>query len=83
MAHTKLKDDKAAERTIMDIKLFSDVDSHRIIIRNAAEAYNPLDFEFDDETFSKIGIKMVQKLARRIDYNYVYRMNIITIDVDK
>ena len=39
--------------------------------------------QYDSENFSKIGIKMIQKLARRIDYNYVYRMNIITIDVSK
>lgn len=83
VAHTNLKGDKAAERTIMDIKLFSDVDFHRIIIRNAADAYNPLDFEPDDETDDKVGVRMVQKLCRRIDYNYVYRMNIITIDVNK
>ena len=83
IVHTNLQGDKAAERTIMDIKLFSEEDYHRIIIRNASNAYNPLDFEYDSENFSKIGIKMIQKLARRIDYNYVYRMNIITIDVSK
>jgi len=83
VAHTSLKGEKAVERTIMDIKLFSDEEFLRIIIRNAAEAYNPLDYEFDDETYAKVGVKMVQKLARHIDYNYVYRMNIITIDVDK
>lgn len=83
VAHTHLNSDKEAEHTIMDIKLFSDEDFLRIIIRNAADAYNPLDYEFDAETFAKVGIKMVQKLARRIDYNYVYRLNIITIDVDK
>ena len=83
VAHTNLKGDKEAERTIMDIKLFSDEEFLRIIIRNAADAYNPLDYEYDEETFAKVGIKMVQKLARRIDYNYVYRLNIITIDVNK
>ena len=83
IAHTQLKDDKEAERTIMDIKLFSQEDFHRIIIRNASAAYNPLDFELDDESFAKVGIKMVQRLCRRIDYNYVYRMNIITIDIDR
>lgn len=83
VAHTSLEGEKTAERTIMDIKLFSDEDFYRIIIRNASGAYNPLDFELDEEDFSKVGIKMVQKLARRIDYNYVYRLNIITIDVDK
>ena len=83
VAHTSLKGEKEADRAIMDIKLFSEETFHRIIIRNASAAYNPLDFELDDESFAKVGIKMVQKLARRIDYNYVYRMNIVTIDVDK
>ena len=83
VAHTSTKDEKIAEHTIMDIKLFSDKDFYRMIIRNAADAYNPLDFEFNNEDFSKIGIKMVQKLSRRISYTYVYRLNIITIDIDK
>ena len=83
VTHTLQKDEKNAERDIMDIKLFSEADFHRIIIRNAAAAYNPLAFEYSDEDFSKVGVKMVQKLCRRIDYNYVYRMNIITIDVNK
>lgn len=83
VAHTPLKDAKAAEHAIMDIKLFSDEGFLRIVIRNASAAYNPLDFELDDQTFAKVGVKMVQKLSRRIDYSYVYMMNIITIDVDK
>ena len=83
VAHTALKDEKAAERAIMDIKLFSDEDFLRIVIRNAALPYNPLDFELDDQTFAKVGVKMVQKLSRRIDYSYVYKMNIVTIDVNK
>lgn len=66
-----------------DVKLFSDPDAFRIIIRNAAKQYNPLDFEYDDESFSKIGVKMAQKFAERIDYCYVYRMNIVTIYVAK
>lgn len=83
VAHTSLRGEQAAERTIMDIKLFSDEDFLRIIMRNAADAYNPLDFELNDETFSKVGVRMVQKLARHIDYNYVYKLNIVTIDVNK
>ena len=66
-----------------DVKLFSDPDAFRIIIRNAAKQYNPLDFEYDDESFSKIGVKMAQKFAERIDYCYVYRMNIVTIYMAK
>ncbi len=83
VSHTQLADNKDAVKTIMDIKLFSDEDCYRIIIRNAANLYNPLDFEGSDEDLSKMGIKMVQKLARRIDYNYVYRLNIVTIDIEK
>ena len=83
VTHTRIKGEKAAERDIMDIKLFSDEDFYRIVIRNAADAYNPLDFEFKNDDLTKVGVNMVQKLAHRIDYNYVYRMNIITIDVSK
>jgi len=83
VAHTQQESVEAADRTIMDIKLFADTDSLRIIIRNAAAPYNPLDFTLDDESFRKVGVKMVQKLARNIRYNYVYRMNIVTIEVDR
>lgn len=71
-----------AEQTVMDIKLFSDEDRLRVIIRNMAAAYNPLDFELDD-SFSKVGVKLAQKVAKKIEYIYVYKMNIITIDMDK
>lgn len=81
--HTMQHNAQAAQSTIMDIKLFSDQDSLRIIIRNAAPPYNPLDFELNRSTFAKVGVKLAQKVARRIDYNYVYRLNIITIDIDK
>ena len=83
VAHSGLKNEKAAERTIMDIKLFADENCQRIIIRNAAEEYNPLLFDISEVPDDKFGIQMVQKLASRIDYNYVYKMNIITIDVAK
>jgi len=83
VSHTQLENSKNAERTIMDIKLFSDPDTLRVVIRNAAAAYNPLNFELDDTTFSKVGVKLAQKVARKIDYSYVYKMNIVTIDVDK
>ena len=81
--HTQLDQIKAADKAIMDIKLFSDADKLRIIIRNVAPAYNPLDFQLDTETFSKIGVNLVQKVATHIDYSYVYKMNIITIDLNK
>lgn len=81
--HTMQETRDKAERTIMDIKLFSDSDSLRVVIRNAASRYNPLDFTLDDQTFAKVGVKLVQKVSRRIDYTYVYGLNIVTIDIDK
>lgn len=82
VAHMSELEDKS-ERTIMDIKLFSDEDCLRIILRNAAKPYNPLDFDLDENTFAKVGVKLAQRAARKIDYNYVYKMNIVTIEVDK
>jgi hypothetical protein len=74
---------KGGDQEIMDVKLFSDADRIRIIIRNADKPYNPLDFQLDDTTFAKVGVKMAQKVAQHIEYTYVYRMNIITIDLAK
>lgn len=81
--HTMKENTKEAERNIMDIKMFADEETIRIIIRNVASAYNPLDFELDDTTFSKVGVKLAQKVSRLIDYNYVYKMNIVTIEINK
>ena len=67
----------------MDIKLFSDDNFQRIIIRNVAEEYNPLMLDISEVSDDKFGLQMVQELASRIDYNYVYKMNIVTIDVAK
>jgi hypothetical protein len=55
----------------------------RTIIRNESAAYNPLDFELDNESFRKMGVKLAQKLAHSINYSYVYKMNIVTIDINK
>ena len=81
--HTVENDSKKSKDIIMDIKLFADADMLRMIIRNEAKMYNPLDFELDGETFSKMGVKLAQKLAQNINYSYVYKMNIITIDINK
>ena len=84
IAHSQITEEKIrGGGAFTDVKLFSDPDAFRIIIRNAAKQYDPLDFEYDDENFSKLGIKMAQKFAERIDYCYVYRMNIVTIYVAK
>lgn len=81
--HTLSEPGESIAKEIMDIKLFSDPDRMRIIIRNAAKPYNPLDFDYSDTTFNKIGVKMVQKISKNIDYSYAYKMNIITLDLDK
>lgn len=78
-AHTETQ--KGSKQEIMDIKLFLDEQNVRIVLRNTAKRYNPLDFELDKETFSKVGVKLVQKVAQHIDYSYVYKMNIVTIDL--
>ena len=79
--HTAEEHTKKSENTIMDIKLFADNDMLRTIIRNESSMYNPLDFELDGESFKKMGVKLAQKLAHSIKYNYVYKMNIVTIDI--
>ncbi|MBQ8590431.1 MAG: MATE family efflux transporter [Firmicutes bacterium] len=81
--HTEKEQLKNSEQIIMDIKLFSDEDTLKIMIRNAADHYNPLDFEMDENTFSKVGVKLAQKVAKNIDYTYIYKMNVITIELDK
>ena len=84
IAHSQITNEKINEdRELMDIKLFSDEDSFRIVIRNTAKQYNPLDFEYDPEDFSKIGVHMARKVAEEIYYNYVYKMNMVTIDMKK
>lgn len=83
VAHSEVESDKRPDQNIMDIKLFSDEDALRVVIRNVAPAYDPLTFQLDDNTFSKVGVKLAQKVARQISYTYVYKMNIVTIDVDK
>jgi hypothetical protein len=81
--HTVEADAKKGKKVIMDIKLFADEDMLRTIIRNESTAYNPLDFELDCESFSKMGVKLAQKLAHSIQYSHVYKMNIVTIDIAK
>lgn len=83
LAHMEQEHQKNSRKEIMDVKIFSDEKTLRLIIRNAAKAYNPLNFELDDTTFAKVGVKMAQKVARNIEYSYVYGMNIVNIDLDK
>lgn len=72
---------KAAHGTL-DVKMFIDDGVISASIRNSAASYNPLDFEYDKEDFSKLGVYMAQKLAKEIKYSYVYKMNLITIVIE-
>ncbi len=70
-------------RALMDVKMISEPNSFQIIIRNAAAQYNPLDFEYDSTNFAKTGVVMAQRVAQKIDYDYVYNMNILSIRIAK
>ncbi len=80
VAHTGEVSDKSE---IADIKIISDEDCYRVIMRNSAKPYNPLDFELDDESFAKVGVKMVQRVARKIEYSFLFQMNVVTIEMEK
>ena len=71
------------DNAILDIKVFDDESSMEIIIRSMGTPYNPLDFEMDSETFAKAGVKLAQKIAEKIIYTNVYKMNIVSIVVSK
>lgn len=69
--------------SMMDLKTFCDEERIEIIIRNYDQPYNPLDFELDPEDFSKIGIYMMQKQAKNINYIYAFHLNVVTVTLDK
>jgi Na+-driven multidrug efflux pump len=82
--HTDKTKTKKNGDIIMDIKLFSDKDMLRMIIRNEAPEYNPLDFvPAECEGTEKMGVRLAKKLAKNIHYSYVYKMNSVTIDINK
>ena len=71
----------ADKKSFMDIKAFRDEDKIEIILRNYDEPYNPLVFERDEESFAKIGVTMVQKIASDISYSYAYHLNVVTVKI--
>ena len=81
--HTVEDENQNEDKTIMDIKLFSDEDKICTIIRNDSAAYNPLDFEGGEDDPDKMGVKLAEKFADSITYSYVYKMNIVTIGINK
>ena len=68
----------ANEKSYMDIKAFHDSDKIEIVLRNYDEPYNPLVFETDKESFSKIGVTMVQRISKEIKYSYAFHLNVVS-----
>lgn len=73
---------RGSKKSYMDIKVFRREDAIEIILRNYDDPYNPLVFEADTESYSKIGVTMVQKICRDIAYSYAYHLNIVSITMD-
>ena len=72
----------AGKKAYMDIKAFRDADHIELILRNYDEPYNPLVFEREAESFSKIGVTMVQRIAKDISYSYSYHLNVVSVTID-
>ena len=72
----------AEKKAYMDIKAFRDAEKIEIILRNYDEPYNPLVFEREPESFSKIGVTMVQRIAKDITYSYSYHLNVVAIEIE-
>ena len=70
------------KKTYMDIKAFRDAGKIEIILRNYDEPYNPLVFERESESFAKIGVTMVQRIAKEITYSYSYHLNVVSILIE-
>lgn len=79
---SKLNEDpekKQEGSKFFDIRLFDEGDTVEILIRSMGKQYDPLEYDQSDDDVSKIGVKMVQRIAENITYTYVYKLNIITI----
>ena len=51
-------------------------------MRNYDDPYNPLVFEREENSFSKIGVSMVQKTAKDIVYSYSYHLNVVSVVIE-
>ena len=70
------------DEAYMDIKAFRDPEKIEIIVKNYDVPYNPLIIDksgAEAESYSKIGVVMAQKIAKKILYSYAYHLNVITI----
>ena len=65
----------------MDIKAFRDERRIEIVLRNYDEPYNPPVFEREEGSFSKIGITMVQTIAKEVIYSYAYHLNVVSVTI--
>lgn len=65
--------------TLFDIHVFNDEDSIEILIRSLGESYDPLDYDDDQNPSDKIGVRMIQKIAEKVTYTYVYKLNVVSI----
>lgn len=83
VTHARQYPPRHPDAAVMDVKMLADEKSFIIIIRSAAGRYNPLDFTLDPDDFSKVGVAMAQKAARKIRYSYLYGVNVISIEIDR
>lgn len=70
------------KKAYMDIKAFRDAETIEIVLLNYDDPYNPLMFEREPESFSKIGVTIVQKMAKDITYRYSYHLNVVSVVID-
>ena len=73
---------RAGKKTYMDIKAFRGAGTIEIILRNYDAPYNPLLFERETESFAKIGVTMVQQIAKDIAYSYSYHLNMVSVVIE-
>ena len=72
----------ASSLVFIHIKAFRDKGKIEIILRNYDHPYNPLVFERAEESFAKIGVTMVQKIAKDITYSYSYHLNVVSVIIE-
>ena len=68
---------------IIDVRMVDTGDDILILIRNTADRYDALDYEYNNANFNKIGVQLVRKIAKEINYTYVFKMNFIRIVIAK
>ena len=81
LEHRKATGD-SKKKAYMDMKAFRDPEKIELVLRNYDEPYNPLVFEREEESFSKIGVTMVQRISRDITYSYAYHLNVVSVTIE-